>query len=132
MLAQTRTDTMRRCQVAGGADSIFLVAEDGTLIEMRSERYESEDLLQELLANYPDLLAGGQMSPNSPLKWMLVRREFGVPVMEGGGAQFSADHLFLDQHGVPTIVEVKRSTNREIRRQIVGQMLDYAANGVRY
>ena len=72
------------------------------------------------------------MSPDAPLRWMLVRREFGVPVTEGGSGQFSADHLFLDQHGVPTIVEVKRSTNTQIRRVVVGQMLDYAANGVRY
>jgi hypothetical protein len=30
------------------------------------------------------------------------------------------------------LVEVKRSTNTQIRREVVGQMLDYAANGVRY
>jgi hypothetical protein len=46
--------------------------------------------------------------------------------------QYSLDHLFVDGHGVPTLVEVKRSTNPEIRRRIVGQILDYAANGVRY
>lgn len=115
-----------------GSDSIFLSGTTGKLIPMISEPYESEDLLQRLLAGCPDLLAGGQMFPDSPLRWMLVRREFGVPVKLGGGAQFSADHLFLDQHGVPTIVEVKQAANKEIRREIVGQMLDYAANGVRY
>jgi hypothetical protein len=29
---------------------------------------------------------------------------------------------------VPTLVEVKQGANREIRRQVVGQLLDYAAN----
>lgn len=29
-------------------------------------------------------------------------------------------------------MEVKRSTDTRIRREVVGQMLDYAANGVRY
>jgi hypothetical protein len=37
--------------------------------------------------------------------------------------------LFLDQYAVPTIVEVKRSDSR-VRREVVGQMLDYAANAV--
>ena len=30
------------------------------------------------------------------------------------------------------VVEVKRSSDTRIRREVVGQMLDYAANGVRY
>jgi hypothetical protein len=42
------------------------------------------------------------------------------------------DHLFLDQDGVPTIVEVKRCSDSRIRREVVGQMLDYAANAVVY
>jgi hypothetical protein len=42
------------------------------------------------------------------------------------------DHLFLDQDAIPTIVEVKRSTDTRIRREVVGQMLDYAANAVVY
>ena len=37
------------------------------------------------------------------------------------------DLLLVDQHSYPTLVEVKRGSNREIRRTIVGQMLDYAA-----
>jgi hypothetical protein len=42
------------------------------------------------------------------------------------------DHIFLDQDGVPTIVEVKRSSDTRTRREVVGQMLDYAANAVVY
>jgi len=38
----------------------------------------------------------------------------------------------LDQDAVPTLVEVKRSSNTQIRREVVGQMLDYAANAVVY
>src|SRR3954452_2211640 len=43
-------------------------------------------------------------------------------------ARWSLDHLFLDAEGIPTLVEVKRSTDTRIRREVVGQMLDYAAN----
>ena len=49
--------------------------------------------------------------------------------MNGG---WSLDHLFIDQEGIPTLVEVKRSSDTRIRREVVGQMLDYAANAVVY
>ena len=49
-----------------------------------------------------------------------------------GAARWSVDHLFLDQDAIPTIVEVKRSTDTRIRREVVGHMLDYAANAVVY
>jgi hypothetical protein len=115
-------------------DSIFLLSDDGDdpFVELRAEPYSSEDLLQRLLAEHPDLLAGGQMNVQVPRRWLLVSRELGVPKQEGGAGWWSLDHLFVDQEGVPTFVEVKRSSNTEIRRQVVGQMLDYAANGTRY
>lgn len=63
---------------------------------------------------------------------MLIAREMGVPSEEDSGDRWSADHLFLDQDAVPTIVEVKRSTDTRSRREVVAQMLDYAANGILY
>jgi hypothetical protein len=56
----------------------------------------------------------------------------GVPSEAGDGAMWSLDHLFLDADGVPVVVEVKRASDTRIRREVVGQMLDYAANGVKY
>jgi len=38
------------------------------------------------------------------------------------------DHFFVDQEAIPTVVEVKRSSDTRIRREVVGQMLDYAAH----
>lgn len=103
---------------------------DGELVPMHETPYESEDLLQELLEKYPDLMAGEQMSSADPRRWLLVCREMPVPDEEGGGGRWSLDHLFLDQDGIPTLVEVKRSTDTRIRREVVAQMLDYAANAV--
>ncbi|MBA3355608.1 MAG: DUF4268 domain-containing protein [Pyrinomonadaceae bacterium] len=111
---------------------IFLIQDNDELVEMNEQAYDSEDLLQTLLAKYPSLLAGSQIDAKAPRKWLLIGREFGVPSEEGGADQWSLDHLFLDQDAIPTIVEVKRSTNTTIRREIVGQMLDYAANAVVY
>jgi hypothetical protein len=127
-------------QVSGGLLSgttklmsdIFLVNEGGELVPLSQQAYDSEDLLQTLLADYPDLLAGDQINSKVPRRWLLVKREAGVPGEEQGAGRWSLDHLFLDQDGIPTLVEVKRSTDTRIRREVVGQMLDYAANGVKY
>ncbi len=111
---------------------IFLIKENYELVRMEEAQYETETVFQKLLSDYPDLLAGEQMNPDSPRKWLLIAREFGVPGEEGGSNHWSLDHLFLDQDGIPTLVEVKRSTDSRIRREVVGQMLDYAANGIAY
>lgn len=111
---------------------IFLVQDNGNLVEMSEQPYVTEDHLQDLLAKYPNLLVGDQIAAGSPRRWLLVKREMPVPSEEGGSERWSLDHLFLDQDGIPTLVEVKRSSDSRIRREVVGQMLDYAANGVAY
>lgn len=111
---------------------IYLIQEDGSLKGMVERPYGTEDILQKLLAQYPDLLAGEQVNSDEPRRWLLISREVGVPGEEAGANRWSLDHLFLDQEGIPTLVEVKRSTDHRIRREVVGQMLDYAANAVVY
>lgn len=111
---------------------IYLVGDSGDLMVMDEAPYKAEELLQKLLADYPDLLAGDQMRPSAPRRWLLVSRELSVPDDESEKGRWSLDHLFIDQEGIPTLVEVKRSSNTQIRREVVGQMLDYAANGTVY
>ncbi len=109
---------------------IFLLKDDCTLLEMKEELYASEDLLQSLLEDYPELLSGAQINPKSPRRWILIKREMGVPDKVKGSERWAVDHLFLDQEAIPTLVEVKRSTDTRTRREVVAQMLDYAANSV--
>src|SRR5712691_11898156 len=111
---------------------MYVIHDDETLIGLIESAYDSEELLQGLLARYPNLLAGEQMDAANPRRWLLVSREAGLPSETAGSARWSVDHLFLDQDGIPTLVEVKRSTDTRIRREVVGQMLDYAANAVLY
>ena len=111
---------------------MFVLQEDGSLVGLDERAYDSEELLQSLLASHPDLLAGEQMTPDAPRHWLLVSREAGVPDAPEASGRWSIDHLFLDQDGIPTLVEVKRSSDTRIRREVVGQMLDYAANAVVY
>ncbi|MGH2593977.1 MAG: hypothetical protein ACRDGG_10735, partial [Anaerolineae bacterium] len=59
---------------------IFLVGEkQDNLIPMDETAYVTESVLQELLARYPDLLPGDQIDPEDPRRWLLVKREMGVP-----------------------------------------------------
>lgn len=95
---------------------------------MQPTQFAAETDFQFLLARFPDLLVGDQINAQDPRRWILVKREQAISTNEIGASQWSVDHLFLDQDGIPTLVEVKRQTNSRIRREVVGQMLDYAAN----
>jgi hypothetical protein len=111
--------------------SIFLLDRDDSLVELSETQYSSEELLQQLLAKYPAILAG-DAAGGDPRRFVLVEREMPIPDSEAGAGRWSMDHLLLDQDAVPTFVETKRSTDTRIRREVVGQMLDYAANGLVY
>ena len=111
---------------------IYLLNDNSELMPMDEAPYDSEDLLQEMLANHPDLLAGEQINSDDPRRWLLITREMAVQGEEEGAARWSLDHLFLDQEAIPTLVEVKKGSNTDIRRKVIGQMLDYAANAVAY
>jgi hypothetical protein len=113
------------------AEGIFLI-QGAELTVLVDQPYESEDMLQRALADFPAVLAGGATTGEVGRRLLLIRREKGIPTTELGTATFSVDHLFVDPDGVPVVVEVKRSSDTRIRREVVGQMLDYAANGVKY
>lgn len=108
--------------------SIFIVQPDNSLVQVKRTPYNSEALLQGLLSDYPDLLAGDQMNTTNPRRWLLVSPELSLSTEADGTGGWWIDHLFLDQDAIPTIVEVKRSSDSRIRREVVGQMLDYAAH----
>jgi hypothetical protein len=76
----------------------------------------SEDRLQKLIANYPDLIGDGDGQP------LLIRREQPISDSSDGNGRWSLDHLFVTHDAVPVLVEVKRAADT--------RLLDYAANGV--
>jgi hypothetical protein len=82
-----------------------------------------EDALQTLLEEHPNLIPGKQIAPSSelPPQFVLLRRE--MPI-----SGWSIDHLFVDQYSVPTLVEAKLIQNPEARREVIGQIIEYAAN----
>src|SRR6056297_799186 len=112
--------------------SIFVMNRNENVMELKETKYENEDLFQRLIESCPGILGGDQITPDEPRKWIFVSREMGVPSVPDGGNWWFLDHLFLDQDAIPTFVEVKRSTDTRIRREVVAQMLDYAANATAY
>jgi hypothetical protein len=112
--------------------TVFVLRDEQTLVPLEPTEFATEDDFQLLLAKFPSLLSWEQNDAGIPRRWLLLKREKAVPAEEGGGGRWSVDHLFVDQDGVPTLVEVKRQSDTRLRREVVGQMLDYAANAVVY
>jgi hypothetical protein len=111
---------------------MFVMQPGGDLVEVTATQYVDEPELQRYIANYPNLLAGDQIDPQNPRRWLLINREVGIPASADTGDRWSLDHLFIDHEGMPTLVEVKRSSDTRIRREVVGQMMDYASNALAY
>lgn len=86
---------------------------------------ESEDRMQTLVARYPELITDGDGD------LLLIKREQVINDGESGG-RWSLDHLFVTRDAIPVLVELKRAIDTRLRREVVGQMLDYAANATAY
>ena len=113
--------------------SVYVMHADGSTQLMDHIRCKSEELeLQRILEQNPDLLPGDQIDPEDPRRWLLIKREMPVPDPATGTDRWSIDFVFADQDAIPTFVECKRSDDTRARREVVGQMLEYAANGHYY
>jgi hypothetical protein len=105
---------------------IYTVDAAGTLTAMRPSEPRSEDFMQKLVAAHPELIADQDGA------LLLIRREQPIADREDGSGRWSLDHLFVTRSGVPVLVELKRAVDTRLRREVIGQMLDYAANGTAY
>ena len=101
------------------------IIKDSEAVKMEEQKYELEKDLQEIIEKNPQLLIR-EWGGTEDHKLYLVKREQIVWIPEDGGNSFSLDHLLVDDESVPTLVEVKRSTDTRSRRLVVAQMLDYA------
>ena len=99
---------------------------EGELTEVQVEGFHSEEELVRLLEDHPKLIpadeiAGEALKDGPPLQFMVLKREAGV-------TPGSIDLLLIDNQAVPTVVEAKLRANREIRRAVLGQGLEYVAD----
>jgi hypothetical protein len=86
---------------------------DGTWLEPADAGYALESELQEILAAHPELIPGVSAAAKTC-------REFQSDVGP-------ADIVVVDSTGELTLVECKLASNPQIRREVVGQMFDYAS-----
>jgi hypothetical protein len=112
--------------------SLFVLRDNAEMIRLDPISFDSEDEFQSLLERFPELIPGDQIDRSVPRRWLLIGREVGIPDSDEAYGRWSLDHLFIDQDGIPAFVEVKRHSDTRIRREVVGQMMDYAANAVTY
>lgn len=105
---------------------IFQQSETGEIEPLQLNPPDRENKLQELISRHPQLIS------LEDEELLLVRREIGASGTEAHGQRWSLDHLFITPTAIPVLVEVKRAVDTRIRREVVGQMLDYAANGSTY
>lgn len=110
------------------AERIYTRGEGGSIEPLEEEPFSTEEDIQNLIADHPELLDGEQISPGNPRRWVLIAAEKGIAETSDTGARWAVDHLFVDQDAVPTLVEVKRGSSPDARRTVVGQMLEYAAH----
>lgn len=107
---------------------VFVVDGESGLRPLRRVEFPTEKQLDGYIERYPDLLASALSSDERELRFILVETQAPIDDPESRSGRWAADALFLDQYGVLTIVEDKLSGNPEIRRKIIGQMIEYAAN----
>lgn len=111
----------------------YVIEEDGRTKPMTVIRCTDEEQeLQLILENNPDLIPGDQINPADPRRWLSVKREMPVPDPNTGGSRWSIDFFFVDQDAMPTFIECKRFNDTRSRREVVGQVFEYAANGHHY
>ncbi len=109
--------------------AIFVTTDDGNIAPLSVRRFTSESELDDCLAAHPEVLATALGNDQAPLRLLLVARQAPVDDRDAGRVgRWTADLLYLDQAGVITIVEDKLSQNPEIRRKVLGQAIEYAAN----
>lgn len=94
-------------------------------VPLHEQPYDAERTLQDLIAQHPEVVSGSEDQHGT---LVLVKQEVALVDPELGGSRWSLDHLYLDRSGVPTLVEVKRASDPRSRREVVAQMLEYAAN----
>ena len=109
-------------------DTIFrLVGKKLISIKTRSfrEGLHGETLeaaLQGLIERHPQLLLGTRnRDVQEECGLVLLRRE--MPLQ-----QWSLDHLLVDRNAILTLVETKLFENPESRREVIGQIIEYAAH----
>lgn len=101
--------------------TLILIDADDTQVVRRVPQGEArrEAVLRDLIADNPSILPVHDLDPSYG-RLITVTKELSIP-----GVGF-VDILLMDEHGRLVVVECKLWRNPQARREVVGQILDYA------
>ena len=88
--------------------------------EVESALYNAEADLQKLIADSPSIIPVEEIM-DDPNPYVFSVKEYGLP---GSG---NTDVLLFNPNGNIGIIECKLASNSEIKRKVIGQILEYAA-----
>jgi len=97
----------------------LIVKDENNFKRLKEEKYTKELDIQNLIYNNPDIIPIEEISED--LKVLKVIREFGIP---GAG---SSDLIGIDNNANIYIIECKLAYNPEIKREVIGQILEYSS-----
>lgn len=89
--------------------------------KVTEQKFENEAALQNILYEAPEVIPIDKLAENVAKPKLFVK-EAGLP---GSG---NTDLIGVDQDGGISIIECKLATNPDIRRKVIGQVLEYAAH----
>lgn len=97
----------------------ILLVDGGKVTPLNKTEFTGEGKLQDYLEEYPTLIPLADIVEGTS-DLICIGREVGA----GSG---SIDLLCIDKDGLLTVVETKLRRNREARREVIGQIIEYAS-----
>lgn len=94
---------------------LFIVEEGKTKV-LEDQGFDNEKLLQDVLEKFPEFIALDDLGVVEP--FIVIGREVATPAGY-------IDVLCIDGDGVLTVIETKLARNSQIRREVIGQVLEY-------
>ncbi len=104
----------------GDAKILLRLAGSDEWTAIPSLSYLQEKELQQLVATSPEIVPLDEIRPEAP-PFVVAIPEFGLP---GSG---STDIILFSSEGDMAIIECKLAANDEIKRKVIGQILEYGA-----
>ena len=93
----------------------LFIVEGGKTRVLVNKDFDNESLLQDILEKFPEFVALEDLGVSEP--FVVIGREVATPAGY-------IDVLCIDGEGVLTVIETKLARNPQIRREVVGQVLE--------
>ena len=94
----------------------LFIVEGGETRILEDQGFDNEKLLQDVLEKFPEFIALDDLGVVEP--FIVIGREVETPAGY-------IDVLCIDGDGVLTVIETKLARNSQIRREVIGQVLEY-------